>query len=100
MSSRFTIAEKIKEEANREEEQKKLRRKHSITEENVIIIEKSNIYKFTIHLLITAIKTIASLVLFILAFVGLATLAYPQIRQELLLVLIDVVNQLQHMLKI
>ena len=100
MSSRFTIAEKIKEEANREEEQKKLRRKHSITEENVIIIEKSNIYKFTIHLLITTIKTYASLVLFILAFVGLATLAYPQIRQELLLVLIDVVNQLQHMLKI
>lgn len=96
--SRFNIASRIREEEEREEEQQKLRKKHSIEEDNVVIVEKSNVYKFTVKTLIALIKTVASILLITLAVVGLYTLIYPSIRIEFFSVLNDTIQQIKSLI--
>ena len=46
--SRFNLSERIKKENAKEKEQIRLKKKHQIDQENVVVVEKSNTYKFTI----------------------------------------------------
>lgn len=96
--SRFDLAEKVKKEELFKEEQRKLKEKYNI-DEKVVVVEKSNTYKFTIRTLTAGLRLCASIILITLALIGLATLVYPQIRQEFILILQEVLFQLQQMIK-
>lgn len=65
--SRFNLSERIKKENAKEKEQIRLKKKHQIDQENVVVVEKSNTYKFTIKTIISFIKLIATVTLLILA---------------------------------
>lgn len=91
--SRFNLADRLKEEAEQEAEQIKLRKKHNITQDDILIVEKSNVYKFTVKLLISIIKTIAAILLIVLAAIGLTTIIYPNIREEFFVVFYEIWNQ-------
>ena len=80
--SRFNLSERIKKENAKEKEQIRLKKKHQIDQENVVVVEKSNTYKFTIKTIISFIKLIATVTLLILAVIGLTTLVYPTLIQE------------------
>ena len=68
--SRFNLSERIKKENAKEKEQIRLKKKHQIDQENVVVVEKSNTYKFTIKTIISFIKLIATVTLLILAVIG------------------------------
>ena len=76
-----------------------LKKKHQIDQENVVVVEKSNTYKFTIKTIISFIKLIATVTLLILAVIGLTTLVYPTLRQEFLTIFLDVFDQFKNFIK-
>ena len=65
------------------EKQIKLKHKHQINDENVLVIEKSNAWKFTVQILLLLVKTVAWIILVTLAAVGVLSLIYPPTRQEI-----------------
>ena len=98
--SRFNLSERIKKENAKEKEQIRLKKKHQIDQENVVVVvEKSNTYKFTIKTIISFIKLIATVTLLILAVIGLTTLVYPTLRQEFLTIFLDVFDQFKNFIK-
>ena len=97
--SRFNLSERIKKENAKEKEQIRLKKKHQIDQENVVVVEKSNTYKFTIKTIISFIKLIATVTLLILAVIGLTTLVYPTLSQEFLTIFLDVFDQFKNFIK-
>ena len=97
--SRFNLSERIKKENAKEKEQIRLKKKHQIDQENVVVVEKSNTYKFTIKTIIAFIKLIATVTLLILAVIGLTTLVYPTLSQEFLTIFLDVFDQFKNFIK-
>ncbi|MFV0527190.1 MAG: hypothetical protein ACK5MN_00485 [Lachnospiraceae bacterium] len=71
-------------EAEKRKEQERLHDKYSMQETDTIVVEKSNMAKFMIRLLLSLIRVICSTAVIILAVVGLVSLLYPQVREELL----------------
>lgn len=67
--------------------QETLRKQHGIQDEHVIIVEKSNMVKFTVRQITAIIKFVTTALLLTLAAIGLLSLIYPNIRSELLVVL-------------
>lgn len=67
-----------KDEYNRK--QKMLKEKHGITNDNVVVVEKSNMAKFLIRVMGNIIRIIATICILILAIIGLMTLVYPVLR--------------------
>lgn len=65
------------------EKQSKLKHKHKIEDENVLVVEKTNTWKFTIRVLILLVKTAAWIILVAFAAVGVLSLIYPETRMEL-----------------
>lgn len=62
-------------------------------DEDVVVVEKSNAYKFTVTVLINVIKTLATIIILILAAIGLITLIYPTTREAVLQVLYSIKDQ-------
>ena len=68
-------------ESRRQElEEIKIRQKHNISDEKVVVIEKSNTVKFLFKVFLNGIKTAAWITLIILAAVGMMCLIYPETR--------------------
>lgn len=82
----------IKEEIQEETEQKKLHEKYNNISDNVKIIETNNNYKFTINIIKNIFHTIFSILIFILATIGLMTLFYPETRMYIFNVFIQTIN--------
>ncbi|NCE98108.1 hypothetical protein [Emergencia sp. 1XD21-10] len=61
-------------------EQEELKQKYGMEEENVVIKETSNMGKFLIRTGAILIRVIASIVLAVLASVGIISLSYPELR--------------------
>lgn len=80
------------------EKQEKLHKKHNISDPNKIIVEKSNTFKFTVNLLLSLIRTLAYIILFVLATIGLASLIYPDTRAGLQSILNDILTELNILL--
>ena len=70
------------ESRRRELEEIKIRQKHNISDEKVVVIEKSNTVKFLFKVLLNGIKTAAWIILIILAAIGMMCLIYPETRTE------------------
>lgn len=85
----------IKEEIKFEKEQEDLKEKYNLdTSKDVVVVEKSNVYKFTVKMLITLIKSIATIFILILASIGIITLIYPESRDAYTNVMNDILQQL------
>lgn len=79
-------------EVKEEEEQKKLHEKYKDVKEDVKIIETSNSYKFTINTLKNIFHTFFSIVIYVLATIGVMTLIYPETREYILNVFVQIIN--------
>ena len=70
-------------ESRRQElEEIKIRQRHNISDEKVVVIEKSDTVKFLFKVFLNGIKTVAWITLIILAAVGMMCLVYPETRTE------------------
>ena len=77
------------------EEQQKIKTRHGIEDDNVVVVEKRMIIKSAIALCIHTIQFIAKILLIILAFIGLVAIVYPEPRNELLQIVSATINQVK-----
>lgn len=68
--------------------------KHGIEEENVIVVEKTNMIKFFIQTVIATIKVVATISILVLAAIGLLTVVYPELRNPFVELLISFREQI------
>lgn len=85
----------MEEKLQYEEEQKNLHEKHKDIDENKVIVEKSNTVKFLIKAITAFIKTVAVIILILLATTGLITLMYDNLRADFFQILMDTMNSLK-----
>jgi hypothetical protein len=77
---RYKNATILNAEIEEQNHQTKLRQKHNINNANVVVVEKSNTFKFIVRVLILIIKVAAGTALITLAAIGIYTLAEPELR--------------------
>lgn len=94
-----TLVKGIKEEQEQKQKQAKLRSKHHIEADNVMVVEKANLLKFLVRTLGKMIQVVATVIIFSLAVIGLLALVYPEVREEILQVLQRIINELIHYIK-
>lgn len=99
MANKFktSLVSQVKAQEATEQEQKVLHKKHNIEDENVIVVEKSNMTKFLISTIGGVIRTFATIVLLILAVIGLTAIIYPEPRADMIDILFDLIKQIKHL---
>lgn len=75
--------------------QNHLHKKHMIEDENIVVVEKNNIIKFSITSMVGLIRFVASVVLVILASIGLLCIIFDETRLPLINLLNDIVTQIR-----
>lgn len=85
----------VTEQKEFEKEQQKLKSQHNIKDENVVVVEKNNMVKFTINTIFRVLKFIATVLLLCLACIGLAAIIYPVPRAEIISIFFTVVEQIR-----
>lgn len=81
------FGQQIQEERDFAEEQEKLKERHNIKDENVVVVEKKTTIQFVVTILIATLKTAAVVCILILATLGLLAMIYPNPRLEMITVL-------------
>ena len=81
-----------KNKKQQEAQENRIKQKHHIIDENVVVVEKSNTLKFIIRILVLFLKTAAWIILIILAAVGILCLVYPETRWALFDILSGIRN--------
>ncbi|WP_222864764.1 hypothetical protein, partial [Serratia marcescens] len=72
-----------------------LKEEHNITEENVVVVEKSNTYKFTINSIKALFQFSSRIIIIILTIIGLMGIIYPSPRTAIFTIIYEAVQQLQ-----
>lgn len=93
------FAKEAKEALKQEAEQKQLQEKHGIQDNNTLIVEKNNLFKFCIRCFTKIVKIFVTAGIFLLASVGLMSLIYPDVREELMKVLIAIQKEITTMIQ-
>ncbi len=91
------FAAAAREELEKEAEQKRLHEKHNIADTQTVVVEKDNTFKFAIRMLGRLIRFTATVVMLILATLGIISLLYPEVRVELIRVLMSIYEQARNM---
>ena len=94
-----TLVSAAKADLAQEQEQKRLRKKHHVEEEGLLIVERDNLLKFFIRCLASMVRIGATIFLFLLAAIGLVSLFYPEVRDVLFRVLYQIGQELFTMLR-
>ncbi len=94
-----TLVSAAKADLAQEQEQKRLRKKHHVEEEGLLIVERDNLLKFFVRCLASVIRIGATIFLFLLAAIGLVSLVYPEVREVLFRVLYQIGQELFTMLR-
>ncbi len=92
------FAKEAKEVLKQEAEQKQLREKHGIQDNHTLIVEKNNLFKFCIRCFTKIVKIVVTAGIFLLASVGLMSLIYPDVREELMKVLFAIQKEITTMI--
>lgn len=87
---RYSKAHILQTAINEQNEQQHLKDKHNIQNENVVVVEKTHIFKWIALLL----RVIFTIVLFAMAAIGIFTLLYPELRTILLQTLTEIFNSI------
>lgn len=85
---------KIEEKKIFEEKQNDLKEKYNINAQDVIIVEKNNVVKFLVKVMISVIKTVATISILVLAAIGLLTVIYPEVRNPFVELLVSFGEQI------
>ena len=89
------LVKDIEEQRLCEKEQKELKKKHHISEQDErIVVEKDNMTKFFIRTGGSLVRIAANICIGALAIIGLAALVYPAPRAELLVVWKTILEEL------
>ena len=78
-----TLVKRAREQEEIKEEQERLKSKYGV-QEDVVVVEKSNMIKFMIRTGFFLFRILADIIIFFLSVVGLAALTYPVSRMELI----------------
>lgn len=71
-----------------EKEQENLKQKHDIEDENVVVVEKTPVFRYFLMLC----RVLFTILLFLLATVGAFSLLYPELRELFLKILSETLN--------
>lgn len=71
-------------------EQETLKQKHNIENENVVVVEKTQLFKWLTILL----KSIFSVLVLIFAAIGIFTLLYPELRNSFITILHQIIQSI------
>ncbi len=71
-------------------EQETLKQKHNIENENVVVVEKTQLFKWLTILL----KSILSVFVLIFAAIGIFTLLYPELRNSFITILHQIIQSI------
>ena len=77
------LVEQMKQEEREKEHQESLKERYDI-EEDVVVVEKTNTIKFLLKTMIGGARLIITILVFILALIGLTALIYPDSRSLLI----------------
>lgn len=78
------LIRKFKEEQELEQQQRELKDKYDIQNEEVYVVEKNNIFKFLMRGLWWCIRVLAYIAFIALAAVGIIAIIYPDTRDGLI----------------
>ena len=87
------LVKEAKKNRVKREQQKRLHDKYHANE-NVVIVEKSNTFKFTIATVQMFFKVCAAILIVILAAIGVSTLLYPSLRIEFIKICQEFLQQI------
>lgn len=93
MKYKTGLVKKLREETEFKQAQEDIKRRHHIEAEDIVVVEKSNTFKFTVKLFIQLVRLCATASILVLAAIGLISTIYPQIRNELIDVLSGILYQ-------
>ena len=93
-----SLVKDIEEKKKDEEEQKELHEKYKEPDENIRIIEKDNAGKFTVRVIGRIIQVSATILILILASIGLTALIFPETREGLMTIKDQLLMQLHQFL--
>lgn len=71
-------------------EQEALKRKHNIQSENVVVVEKTQLFKW----LFILIKAILAVFVLIFTAIGIFTLLYPELRNNFINILYQIIQSI------
>ena len=71
-------------------EQEALKRKHNIQSENVVVVEKTQLFKW----LFILIKAILAVFVLIFTAIGIFTLLYPELRNSFINILYQIIQSI------
>ena len=80
---RKELVKEVKREEENRKKQKKLREKFDIPKD-VVIVEKTNTFKFLVNVTGGVIKTAVLIIIFLLTVIGIVSLVFPVSRNELI----------------
>lgn len=92
------IVSEVKKQRAEEEKQKILYNKYDV-KKDIMIVEKNNMAKYMVNLLLSGIRLFCTIGILILAVIGLMVLVYPNIREQFLMVSREIYSNLQIMLR-
>ncbi len=92
------IREAALKEKEEQQKQEDLRKKYKVDNKEVMIVEKNNMIKFFLRVFYGTIRIAATIIILLLAAIGLLSLLYPEIRTEFLVVIKEILSQLKIML--
>ena len=92
------IVSEVKKQRAEEEKQKILHNKYDV-KKDIMIVEKNNMAKYMVNLLLSGIRLFCTIGILILAVIGLMVLVYPNIREQFLMVSREIYSNLQIMLR-
>lgn len=81
-------------------EQERLHKKYHLQDPDIRVVEKDNMIKFLIRNAAILIRLALTVLLFLLACIGIICIVYPNIRMELIIVLMQILSEVQKMLQI
>lgn len=87
---RYSKSTVLQSAIDKQNEQLHLKEKHNIQDENIVIVEKTHIFKWIALLL----RIIFTIILFAMAAIGIFTLLYPDLRQEFIKILFETLNSI------
>ena len=88
------LVKDIEEKKEFQKAQNRLKERHHIDQEEVIVVEKSNMTKFLIQTAGNIIRIIAGITVFAFAVIGMAAMIYPDPRMELIEISKKVIEEL------
>lgn len=87
---KYKNANVLQKEILQEQNQQHLKEKHNIQDEDVVVVEKTQIFKW----LSILIRSILSIAVFVAAAIGIFTLLYPDMRNEFISILNQILTQI------